>query len=164
MTNDGHMIDDPMVVVGTKPDFEGLGIPPMATIPESEQPYEGMKITDFILENYDWLKVLPKDYDGETTRFKIKIAVSKKAVENMQFDLRHFLSMKFMGALRTIRKKMGFEKIYLTHILTPIMDEISDKEKTFFYFYVAIAKPENYERTRNQGQVPDSPTGQPDRV
>lgn len=26
MTNDGHMIDDPMVVVGTKPDFEGLGL------------------------------------------------------------------------------------------------------------------------------------------
>lgn len=26
MTNDGHMIDDPMMVVGTKPDFEGLGL------------------------------------------------------------------------------------------------------------------------------------------
>jgi hypothetical protein len=28
MNDDGHFIDDPLMVVNTKPDFEGLGLPP----------------------------------------------------------------------------------------------------------------------------------------
>ena len=29
MNDDGHYIDDPLMVVNAKPDFEGLGIPPI---------------------------------------------------------------------------------------------------------------------------------------
>jgi hypothetical protein len=28
MNDDGHFIDDPLTVVGAKPDFSGMGIPP----------------------------------------------------------------------------------------------------------------------------------------
>ena len=134
MNDDGHFIDDPLMVVNTKPDFSGLGIP------TEHHPGEPLTLQYLIGDIPDWIKILPKDWEGETIRAHIKIAASNQAVANPKFDLAGYVSTKFLLALGTIKRKKGKKELCLKKDFRAIIDSIRDPEKTYIYFHIEYAK------------------------
>lgn len=132
MNDDGHYIDDPLMVVNAMPDFSGLGL---QTRPD------GMPIILFYLigEVPYWVKFLPKDWEGETVRAKLSFAVSKQAIENVKFDTKGFVSEKFVQSLRRLKEKCGLDEICLTNRFSASIDSTTDDTQTFFYFHVEFA-------------------------
>lgn len=80
--------------------------------------------------------ILSEDWEGTTERNLIKFRVSKQAIENDEFDLRGFVKSKFITALKAIRRRKNFEKLCMTHNLSMIVDEVSDKVSTIFYIHI----------------------------
>jgi len=134
MNDDGHYIDDPLMVVNAKPDFSGLGMQPIHP--------NGMPITlAYLIGDIPyWVKFLPKDWEGETIRAVVTFAVSKLAIENAKFDLKGFVSEKFVLGLRVIKNKHRKDELYLSRNYNATIDDFRDKEKTYFYFHVEFAK------------------------
>ena len=87
----------------------------------------------------EFVNILPEDWEGNTVRDLIKIRVSKQAIENDEFDLRGFVKSKFTNSLKVIRKRKNIEKLCLTHHLSVIIVEMSDKVSTIFV-HIEIAK------------------------
>jgi hypothetical protein len=133
MNDDGHFIDDPLMVVNTKPDFSGLGIP------TERHQCEPLTLQYLIGDIPDWIKILPKDWKGETTRATIHFAVSNLAIENAKFDTKGFVSEKFVKALRRLKEKCGLDEICLTNRFSASIDSITDDTQTFFCFHVEFA-------------------------
>ena len=134
MNDDGHFIDDPLTIVNTKPDFSGLGIP------TEHHPGEPLTLQYLIGDIPDWIKILPKDWKGETTRATIHFAVSNQAIENTKFDLIGFVSAKFKMALKTLRKKHEKTELCLTQRFTATVDTVQAADKTFFFFHIEFEK------------------------
>ena len=128
MTDDRHHIDDPLMVVNTKPDFNGMGMKPIMTL------------KDFIGELPDCIKLLPEDWTGETIRIRIKLHVSKMAVKNKKFDLKGYLWTKFAIALKTVMKKKGMSEIRLTHNFAMTADDFSDEDCVIFYIHTEFER------------------------
>jgi hypothetical protein len=134
MNDDGHFIDDPLMIVNVKPDFSGMGIP------TEHHPGEPLTLQYFIGKMPDWIKILPKDWKGETTRANIHLAVSNLAIENAKFDLMAFVSTKFKSALNTIRKKHEKSELCLTQRFTLTVDTMQAADKTFLFFHIEFEK------------------------
>lgn len=134
MNNDGHFIDDPLTVVNAKPDFDGMGIP------TEHHPYEPLTLQYLIGDIPDWIKILPKEWKGETTRATIRFAVSNMAIKNAKFDLMCFVSTKFKIALNTLRKKHEKTELCLTQRFTATADTVQAEDKTFFFFHIEFEK------------------------
>lgn len=134
MNDEGHFIDDPLTVVGAKPDFSGMGIP-------VEHRYaEPLTLQDLIGEIPPWLILLPEDWKGETTRELITMMVSNQAIENDNFDLKGYISVKFVLSLKHIMRKHGMKELHLTQHFTVIVDDFKCKGVTFFYIHIEYEK------------------------
>ena len=83
--------------------------------------------------------LLPRDWEGETTRVKLTFAVSRQAVYNEKFDLRGFLIAKLRNALTAIRHRRHIKELRLTHRLGMVIDTLSGHEKMKVYFHVEYA-------------------------
>jgi hypothetical protein len=133
--DEGHMLDDPLFVIDNAMlDFSDLGMPPIHP--------NGMPITlEKIIGNVPyWIKFLPKDWSGETTRATIRFAVSNIAIENAKFDVDGFVSAKFVNALNHIMTKHEKKEICLTQNFSATIDSIYDPKKTYIYFHIEYAK------------------------
>jgi hypothetical protein len=131
MKEDGHFIDDPLMVVGVIPDFSNLGLQPIH-IP--------ITLQEIIGDNPYWIKYLSKDWEGDTLRANIKFAVSKLAIKNAKFDLNGFVSTKFVISLKHIMNKHGWSELHLTPNFSATIDSISDKKITLFHFHIEYEK------------------------
>ena len=134
MNDDGHFIDDPLMTVTVMPDFSDLGLEPRKpNIPE-------ITLKDFIGDVPTWIKILPKDWEGETIRARITIVASNQAVANPKFDLAGYVSTKFLLALGTIKRKKGKKELCLKKDFSATIDTFRDPEKTYIYFHIDYAK------------------------
>lgn len=128
--SDGHFIDDPLLVVTTKPDFSNLGLEPIH-IP--------ITLKDIIGDVPYWIKFLPHDWKGLATRANIKIAASKMALKNTKFDARYFVSQKLVIALKHLMKKHGWSEISLTDEFGVNIDAMREPDRTYFTFHIEFA-------------------------
>ena len=83
--------------------------------------------------------LLPRDWEGETTRVKLTFAVSRQAAYNEKFDLRGFLIAKLQNALTAIRHRRNIKELRLTHRLSMVIDTGNGHEKMKVYFHVEFA-------------------------
>lgn len=83
--------------------------------------------------------LLPRDWEGETTRVKLTFAVSRQAAYNEKFDLRGFLIAKLQNALTAIRHRRNIKELRLTHRLGMVIDAGNGHEKMEVYFHVEFA-------------------------
>ena len=84
--------------------------------------------------------LLPKDWDGETTRAYLKFAVTDQAVKNKKFDLQGFIKGKFDVSLMAIKRRRCLKELRLTHRLCVIIDPKSDREKTKIFIHLEYEK------------------------
>ncbi len=84
--------------------------------------------------------LLPRDWEGMTTRVMLTFAVSRQAVNNEKFDLREFLIAKLRNSLTAIRHRRNIKELSLTHRLGMVIDERSGHEKIEVRFHVEFAK------------------------
>lgn len=134
MTDDGHYIDDPLVVVNAKPDFSGMGLHP---IHPNGRPMTWEKIIGDIP---DWIKLLPKDWEGETIRSLIEFTISKYAINNKRFDLTRYVSAKVLNSLRLIMRKHKIKEIHLTQNFRMTVDGTTNADIAFFLIHIEFAK------------------------
>lgn len=83
-----------------------------------------------------WLKLLPDDWEGETTRAHIMLRVSKMAIINGEFDQKGFVRIKLLLAMKHIMRKKGWSEMHLTRNFTVTVDVFSDYEITLFDFHI----------------------------
>lgn len=83
--------------------------------------------------------LLPRDWEGETTRVKLTFAVSRQAAYNEKFDLRGFIIAKLKNALTAIRHRRNIKELRLTHRLNMEIVDLSGQEKIKVYFHVEFA-------------------------
>ena len=85
------------------------------------------------------LTLLPRDWEGETTRVRLKFAVSQQAVKNEKFDVIGFIKAKLSNSLIAIRHRRHIKELRLTHRLSMEIVELSGQEKIKVYFHVEFA-------------------------
>ena len=83
--------------------------------------------------------LLPRDWEGETTRVMLKFAVSQQAVKNEKFDVIGFIKAKLGNSLIAIRHRRHIKELRLTHRLSMQIDDLSGQEKIKVYFHVEFA-------------------------
>ena len=83
--------------------------------------------------------LLPRDWEGETTRVMLKFAVSQQAVKNEKFDVIGFIKAKLGNSLIAIRHRRHIKELRLTHRLSMQIDDLSGQEKINVYFHVEFA-------------------------
>lgn len=83
--------------------------------------------------------LLPCDWEGETTRVRLKFAISRQAVDNEKFDLSGFIIAKLSNSLIAIRHRRHIKELRLTHRLSMQIDDLSGQEKIKVYFHVEFA-------------------------
>lgn len=83
--------------------------------------------------------LLPRDWEGETTRVKLTFAVSRQAAYNEKFDLRGFLINKLKNSLTAIRHRQHIKELRLTHRLGMVIDTLSRQKKMKISFHVEFA-------------------------
>ena len=86
------------------------------------------------------VSLLPKDWEGETTRVYLKFAVSDQAVKNEKFDLQGFIKGKFNVSLMAIKRRRCLKEMRLTHRLCVIIDPKADREKTKIFIHLEYAR------------------------
>ena len=84
--------------------------------------------------------LLPKDWEGETTRAYLKFAVSDQAIKNEKFDLQGFIKGKFDVSLMAIKQRRCLKELCITHRLCVIIDPKSDREKTKIFIHLEYAR------------------------
>lgn len=84
--------------------------------------------------------LLPRDWEGETTRVMLKFAVSQQAVKNEKFDVIGFIKAKLGNSLIAIRHRRLIKELRLTHRLSMEIVDLSGQEKIKVYFHVEFAK------------------------
>ena len=83
------------------------------------------------------VSLLPKDWEGETTRVKITFAVSRQAVNNEKFDVQGFIKAKFDNTLKAIRHMRGIDELRLTRRIS--VTTMSGREKVQIYIHIEHA-------------------------
>ena len=83
--------------------------------------------------------LLPRDWEGETTRVMLKFAVSQQAVKNEKFDVIGFIKAKLGNSLIAIRHRRHINELRLTHRLSMEIVDLSGQEKIKVYFHVEFA-------------------------
>ena len=84
--------------------------------------------------------LLPKDWEGDTTRAELKFGVSRQAIENEKFDLQGFIKTKFDNTLMAIRRRKGLDELHLLRRLRVVIDPLSGHTKTQIYLYIEYEK------------------------
>ena len=83
--------------------------------------------------------LLPRDWEGETTRVMLKFAVSQQAVKNEKFDVIGFIKAKLGNSLIAIRHRRHIKELRLTNRLSMEIVDLSGQEKIKVYFHVEFA-------------------------
>lgn len=94
----------------------------------------------FLKDLPEGVTLLPKDWQGETTRVDLKFAVSEQAISNKKFDLQGFIKAKFDNTLKAIRQRRHIDDLRLARRLYVIIDTKSAPEKTQVHFHIEYAK------------------------
>ena len=84
--------------------------------------------------------MLPKDWEGDTTRVYMNFAVSDQAVKNEKFDLQGFIKGKFDVSLMAIKRRKGLKELRLKHWLHVTIDPEHPSKRTHIYIFVEYAK------------------------
>ena len=84
--------------------------------------------------------LLPKDWDGKTTRAYLDFSISKQAINNKKFDLQGFIKNKFNIALTAIRRMKSVNELRLTQKIRMVIDQNSGHKKTQLYIFIEYAK------------------------
>ena len=94
----------------------------------------------FLKDLPEGVTLLPRNFEGETTRVMLKFAVSQQAVNNEKFDLNGFIKAKLDNTLTAIRHRRNIKELRLTHRFHCIIDPKVEPEKTKVYFHIEYAK------------------------
>ena len=94
----------------------------------------------FLKELPPGVTLLPKDWEGETTRAYLKFAVSDQAVKNKKFDLQGFIKGKFDVSLMAIKRRRCLKELRLTRRMCVIIYPKSDNEKTKIFIHIEYAR------------------------
>lgn len=94
--------------------------------------------------------LLPRDWEGETTRVWLMFAVSHQAEYNEKFDLKGFLISKLNNSLTAIRRRRNIKELRLTHRLRVEIDP-NGLDKTKFYFHIEFANDDRKARDEGEG-------------
>lgn len=86
----------------------------------------------------DGIELLPKYWDGESSRAKISLALSFAALNNDRFDALGFISKKFVKALDVIRCKKGIDTLHLFPSFR--MNNRVARNCIVYNFYIEYAK------------------------
>ena len=84
--------------------------------------------------------LLPKDWEGKTTRMYMNFAVSNQAVKNKKFDLQGFIKGKFNVSLMAIKRRKGLKELRLKHWLYVTIDPGHVSKRTHIYVFLEYAK------------------------
>ena len=93
----------------------------------------------FLKDLPEGVTLLPDNFEGETTRVKLKFAVSQQAVNNKKFDLNGFIKTKLDNTLTAIRNRRNMKELRLTRRLQVVIDPKSGHENTQIYFHIEYA-------------------------
>lgn len=93
----------------------------------------------FLKDLPEWVTLLPPNFEGETTRVRLKFAVSQQAVKNEKFDLNGFIKAKLDQTLTVIRHRRNIKELRLTHRFLVVIYPNSDREKMQIYFHIEYA-------------------------
>ena len=102
---------------------------------------EILSVEDMFLKDLPpGVTLLPKDWEGDTTRAYLKFAVSDQAVKNKKFDLHGFIKGKFDVSLMAIKRRRCLKELRLTRRMCVIIDPKTDNEKTKIFIHIEYAK------------------------
>ena len=87
--------------------------------------------------------LLPKDWDGKTTRAYLDFSVSKQAINNKKFDLQGFIKIKFNIALTAIRNRKGVKELRLAQKIRMVVNQYSSHKKTHILIFIAYEQETN---------------------
>lgn len=93
----------------------------------------------FLKDLPEGVTLLPHDFEGETTRVRLKFAISQQAVKNRKFDSIGFIKAKLENTLTAIRHRRNIKELRLTRRLFTVIDPKIGREKTKLYFYIEYA-------------------------
>ena len=93
----------------------------------------------FLKDLPEGVTLLPDNFEGETTRVKLKFAVSQQAANNEKFDLNGFIKTKLDNTLTAIRHRRNMKELRLTRRLQVVIEPKSGHEKTQIYFHIEYA-------------------------
>ena len=101
---------------------------------------EILSVEDMLLKDLPpGVTLLPKDWDGETTRVRLNFALSRQAVNNEKFDVQGFIKAKFDNTLKAIRQRRGIDELRLTRRISVTIDPMSGREKVQIYIHIEYA-------------------------
>ena len=84
--------------------------------------------------------LLPKDWEGETTRAYLKFAISDQAIKNEKFDLKGFIKGKFDVSLMAIKRRRCLKELRLKHWLHASIDPKHTSKRTHIYIFLEYAR------------------------
>ena len=87
--------------------------------------------------------LLPKNWEGDTTRAELKFGVSRQAIENERFDLQGFIKKKFNIALTAIRNRKGVKELRLAQKIRMVVNQYSSHKKTHILIFIAYEQETN---------------------
>ena len=100
-----------------------------------------LSVEDMLLKNLPPdVVLLPKDWNGKTTRAYLDFAISRQAVNNKKFDLQGFIKKKFNIALSAIRNRKGVKELRMTQWIRMVIDQNSGHKKTQILIFIEYAK------------------------
>lgn len=102
---------------------------------------EILSVEDMLLKDLPpGVSLLPKDWEGETTRVYMNFDVSNQAVKNEKLDLQGFIKGKFDVLLMDIKRRNGLEELLLKPWLNVTIDQEHASKRTHIYIFLEYAK------------------------
>lgn len=102
---------------------------------------EILSVEDMFLKDLPpGVTLLPKDWEGETTRVYINFAVSNQAIKNEKFDLQGFIKGKFDVSLMAIKRRKGLKEFRLKHWLHVTIYPEHASKRTHIYIFLEYTK------------------------
>ena len=93
----------------------------------------------FLKDLPEGVTLLPHNFEGDTTRVKLKFSVSQQAVNNEKFDLEGFIKAKLDRTLTAIRHRRNIKELRLIRRLQVVIDPKSGREKTKICIHIEYA-------------------------
>ena len=102
---------------------------------------EILSVEDMFLKDLPpGVTLLPKDWEGETTRAYLKFAISDQAIKNKKFDLQGFIKGKFNVSLMAIKRRKEIKELRLKHWLHVTIDPEHASKRTHIYIFLEYAE------------------------
>ena len=103
-----------------------------------------LSVEDIILKDLPPdVMLLPKNWDGKTTRAYLDFSISKQAINNKNFDLQGFIKKKFNIALSAIRNRKGVKELRMAQKVRMVIDQTSGHKKTQILIFIEYEQETN---------------------